>query len=301
MIYLIALIIINNILFKIFGFNGDFIISVLFACNELLLLLIIKELFEIVFTKIKYKKIVYDDLDKFLYFREILKNYSISELGIIYNKRININTLISLEIISLIKKGSIEINNDDIKILDKENLNYTQKCILDSFKFVGSSELKKIFKNRIKNNLIKKQIFNKLNNEIDYKIIYFIVLIFLFAYAKALETQEIFIFITVMISFLICFFEIFLLIVILSQYSIKIRTKKGQEVYLKLVGLKNYLKEFGKFQEKQLQEIYLWDEYILYAVILNVCKKNKKESLDLFEQISEKIINKSIKIIDYNN
>lgn len=62
--------------------------------------------------------------------------------------------------------------------------------------------------------------------------------------------------------------------------------------------MKNYLKDFNNFDAKQLQEICLWDEYILYSVILDEGKNIKIEALDLYKQISEDIINGNIKIIN---
>ena len=56
-----------------------------------------------------------------------------------------------------------------------------------------------------------------------------------------------------------------------------ILTKEGKEIYLRLNGLKHYLKDFGRLDEKELKEIILWKDYILYAIILDESNKLKKE------------------------
>ena len=77
------------------------------------------------------------------------------------------------------------------------------------------------------------------------------------------------------------------------RFSLKeaslVKTEKGKEIYLKLKGLKNYLKDFGNFNDKSLKEISLWNEYILYAIILN-------ESSSLSVEAKEEL-NKLISII----
>ena len=48
----------------------------------------------------------------------------------------------------------------------------------------------------------------------------------------------------------------------------KNRTKKGQMEYSKWLAHKRFLKDFGKFNEKDLPEIILWDKYFVTAVVL---------------------------------
>lgn len=295
---LIILISINCIVFEILGFNNVFILSLLLACNEILIGIIIKEIKETIILKKKYQKINYACLDKFVYFRELLKEYSISELGIIYNNKIDINTLISLEIVNLINKGKIKIDNNSVIILNRENLNFIQTYLLDAFKFIDLPSFKNEFKKNLKSDLSRKQIFKTLNNEVNFIAIFVCVILFLFVFAETLSMGGFFV-VLGSLSFVLFLLELWVLMVVFSQYSINMKTKKGQEIYLKLVGLKKYLKDFNNFDEKQLKEISLWEEYILYAVILNEGKKIKKDNLKLFIQISQKAKDGSIKVIDY--
>ena len=55
------------------------------------------------------------------------------------------------------------------------------------------------------------------------------------------------------------------------------RTKNGNELYLKWNALKNFMKDFGSFEEKELPEIGLWEKYLVYAHIFGIAEKLRKE------------------------
>lgn len=65
----------------------------------------------------------------------------------------------------------------------------------------------------------------------------------------------------------------------------KNRTKKGRLEYSKWLAHKRYLKEFGRFEAKDLPEIILWDRYFVTAVILGCA-----------DQVLEKM---KISVVDY--
>lgn len=76
---------------------------------------------------------------------------------------------------------------------------------------------------------------------------------------------------------------------IFNKESTIIKTSIGKDIYLKLNGLKNYIKDFGNFDDRCLKEIVLWEDYILYAITLN-------ESKTLSKQVKEEL-NKLIHIV----
>ena len=51
------------------------------------------------------------------------------------------------------------------------------------------------------------------------------------------------------------------------------RSKEGEELYKKWEGLKNFLDDFGKFENKELPEINLWEKYLVYATLFGNAKK----------------------------
>ena len=54
------------------------------------------------------------------------------------------------------------------------------------------------------------------------------------------------------------------------------RTKKGNEEYYKWKGLKNFLSDFGRLNEKELPEIKLWEKYLVYATMFGLATKVQK-------------------------
>ena len=77
----------------------------------------------------------------------------------------------------------------------------------------------------------------------------------------------------------------FITILTFSKEFTRIKTDKGKEIYLKLNGLKNYINNFGNFDDKELKEIALWDEYILYAMILDESKNLSKQALEELKKL----------------
>ena len=89
------------------------------------------------------------------------------------------------------------------------------------------------------------------------------------------------------ILFLIFWLQNTIIFSILKIDASVIKTEKGKEIYLKLNGLKNYLEDFGNFDNKQLKEIVLWEEYILYAIILDASKSLTEESKKEYQNLLE--------------
>lgn len=51
------------------------------------------------------------------------------------------------------------------------------------------------------------------------------------------------------------------------------RTVNGNDEYAKWNGLKNFIKDFGCFKERDLPEIKLWEKYLVYAHVFGLSKK----------------------------
>ena len=71
----------------------------------------------------------------------------------------------------------------------------------------------------------------------------------------------------------------FILQVILGVYvnKAKKRTEKANDDYHKWKAFKRFLNDFGKFDDKDLPEVSLWKEYLVYAHVLGVSKKLIKD------------------------
>lgn len=54
------------------------------------------------------------------------------------------------------------------------------------------------------------------------------------------------------------------------------RTVYGNDEFTKWNAFKNFLNDFGNFEQKELPEIALWEKYLVYAVVLDCAKKLSK-------------------------
>lgn len=72
---------------------------------------------------------------------------------------------------------------------------------------------------------------------------------------------------------------LYILCVILSicfipiLFTQKKRTEKGALEYKKWKALKNFLNDFGKFTDKEVNEVTLWEKYLVYATLFGCSKK----------------------------
>ena len=55
------------------------------------------------------------------------------------------------------------------------------------------------------------------------------------------------------------------------------KTKNGNDLYRKWNSLKNFMKDFGNFKEKELPEIALWEKYLVYAHVFGLAEELRKQ------------------------
>lgn len=71
--------------------------------------------------------------------------------------------------------------------------------------------------------------------------------------------------------------------IFIYSLSFKKKSRKGIEDYTKWMAFKKFLEDFGRFDEKELPEISLWEKYLVYAHILgcaDTLEKQMKMRLD---------------------
>lgn len=214
-------------------------------------------------------KINKNDANKFKYYRDILKNYSISELGYLYNKR-NIELIKMAELEYLKSKKFISFDKDKINISNDISNNQVQSYFLSHHNFINDKDMNKYYIREIENSLkvkdcIKKYSFSDNTLTLIIYALTFIIFASIWFYFLKMESEYIKI---ECIFFILFWFISCIAMIFFFRESSLVKTEKGKEIYLKLKGLKNYIKDFGNFDDKSLKEISLWDEYILYAIIL---------------------------------
>lgn len=204
------------------------------------------------------------------YFRELIFNYSAIELGYLntfdfnYKKYI-IATLLTLE---LRKKIIIE---DSIKIIDYniQELNEYEKQV---FKSISNGKVckEKLYFNE---NDIIKELCSKgliIKNKFKLKSVKSNILIILLCFVITLMLNNEFK--TLALLFLLGY-VIYTLFYIYLSNKVYVRTKLGDEINNKLVGLKKYMIDFSNIDKNDKKFINLWEEYLVYAVTFDINKK----------------------------
>ena len=65
----------------------------------------------------------------------------------------------------------------------------------------------------------------------------------------------------------------------------------------RLYGLKLYLDEFSRMNTKEVMEVKLWDEYLMFAYLFGIADKVAKQFKNLYPEVIEQMENANI---DYN-
>lgn len=260
-------------------------------------------------VRIAYKKYSKEKLDKIdfknnSYYRDIISKYSPAVLSYIDDFKLEekdiVATLMSLELKQkLTIKDGIKIINDS-----EENLDENEKYI---FKKLKSNTLKNInmleFEEKVKKdcldyNLLEenKDIKKKIIKKIIFSVcIYILIVVGFFnfpTFYNNIPNKNI------AILFLPVMFILFFIMIILpfstivyikSYYRMNkqnpyIRNKQARNINKKLEGLRNYMKDFSQLSESQYNEIVLWEDYLIYSVILG---QNSKIVKEIMEKINE--------------
>jgi uncharacterized membrane protein len=100
--------------------------------------------------------------------------------------------------------------------------------------------------------------------------------IILFAIHNAIGVQNALMVIVLMVSIFIIIYAI----------AFRRRTVKGNDHYVKWMAFKKFLLDFGRFKEKELPEIALWEKYLVYATALGIADKVIKEMAIKIKEIN---------------
>ena len=251
----------------------------------------------LIYVYIKYDKEYKYNLNS-EYYRELPATYSPATLEYLLKK--NVSTLsFSTILLDLIRRKNVsfEIKETEKKtkdyvltLVNEENISENEKILLNLlFEIIGKN--KKVSMNQIKNyaknessaqtflscfNIWKERAkeeaieekFYEKHNKVRVVGILLALLVGIICYMDI--NAELF-YIVTLLDFLLA---IFALIYFLAFNK---KTKKGTEHYTKWKAFKKFLKDFGRFQEKELPEVKLWGQYLIYAHILGCAKDLEKE------------------------
>lgn len=230
------------------------------------------------------------------YYREFTGDYDVEVVDFLMNKQVTTKAM-SASIMNLIYKKKIEVienpedkNNPTLKLLTRENVSESEKKLISLlFDMVGKKKdsltmkdlekysrrystaekfLKKYdnWKDEVEMAANREDFFEDHTSKKIVSGCYLIIGTFLFIWSIIIDTS-------LLLALIIFFMNISFLIYILS---FKKWTKKGREHYLKWSAFKNFLKDFGSFEDKELPEIKLWEKYLVYATVFGLAKQVQK-------------------------
>lgn len=288
-----------DVIINIFGF---FILAVLISAFMLFGLTI-----PYVGVKIAHKLYTKNRLDKVdfkndKYYRELITKYSVGVLSYVDNFSLDekdiVATLLSLEL-----KKKIKIK-DKIAIIDEkdEDLAANEKYIFNHLK---TSTLNNInmyeFENEIRNDCIQSGLLEttktakqkKIKNIIISCIIY-VGVILLFNSLQALAAnvnmesnliEIIFVIFSVLVFLALIIYPFAIIVSIIAYALMKainpyVRTKGAKELNTKLEGLKKYITDFSLIEEKDKNDIILWEYYLVYSVMFGINTKVVNEVME---------------------
>lgn len=299
-----------NFIQKIYIIFISFIIFLFFILIELFIKFNITIIYFGIIIALKkfYKEKIKFDQDKNIkYYRNLIKNHSIGVLKYVKDFSVDNNTIVGT-ILSLQLKQKIKINNDIIVdnniIIDDLDLNesYVLECLLKKEKIDLN-----LYTNYIIEDCKKQKLLTTKNNYrikikkriklfIDFIIFNFILLIPLLIYLNKNINTSPFMFELLSMIITICCFIIFLLVPIIfyvrtliyktmSALDPFIRNNAGNQLTQNLIGLENFLKDFSKMDEKVKNDLIIWKEYLIYAVIFKQNNKIKSEIYNIAKNI----------------
>ncbi|NLL44235.1 MAG: DUF2207 domain-containing protein [Mollicutes bacterium] len=229
------------------------------------------------------------------YYRDFPKPYGPEIVGYLFRRKITNNDL-SASILNLIAKKEIifeKLEKNDYLLKRntekevRENLSEAEKYLINwLFARIGKDGTVKIkdiqneakrnydgfltsynnWKDMAKEEAIKEDFFESHANVKVLSVLYSILGFCLALFAYLFPTE-------ILLTTLVFLGSIASFIYFLS---ITKRTKKGNEDYRRWLGLKNFLKDFGRFETRDLPHIHLWEKYLVYAVVFGCAKKLAK-------------------------
>lgn len=217
---------------------------------------IIVFLFQIYYGKYKNKQLE-KELNVPEYYREVMHEHSPLEMAYLYHKRIE-KTDVMAHLNYMHRKKMISLENGGIEILEMPT--YEEDIyILNHINTLDSSKSLKDLKKMMRRRAEEDGFLQSLSS--IRTIALFIALFIIYRLFKEL-------------IFIICFllFPIWGLIPMIGVFWNKKDnmnyTKLGYETLLKLRGLKKFLEDFGSMENKTSDDIVLYEDYIVYGIIL---------------------------------
>lgn len=259
--------------------------------------------------KVKKKNLTYNVTVDIPYYRDCIEGLTPYEVSILADLDIEESKDIAATILWYQNKNYIDIKNE--QIICKDNLNLTEKDkyfltylntkdvgYLDAYKNMTFEEL--IQKGYIENNNKKLSIFkNTVIRFLLFFLILCLILINVFFIKDLIVEKIIDIIIICLIAIIIYKRASALLIGYVNRKSKYRRTKLGDEKTEYIHALQNFIHDFSNLKDVAKEQIVLWEDFLVYAIILEENSKIVKEIEDIFkDKHSQNIITTIMNIIN---
>ena len=235
------------------------------------------------------------------YYRDKLRNYSPGILMYCFFDKINFKDYLVATIINLEHNNYITIDNDRIIVLNKENTNlskdeqYIIKCLKDGhFKeIIGNKKTRKTILNLIFDDItnnklyIESHIYKIFNTAVGISIL----LMFIYYMSSLISTNSknfltgmpIIIF---TVSIVIIYAKFQKEINLFTKRKLYLKSSTCIDLCVKMQSLKNFLNDFTDLGNKSIKEVKIWDEYLIYSIVLNIKGNINKEVDKLYNIIT---------------
>jgi len=242
---------------------------------------------KIMYNKYKDGEVTFD------YFRDVVTNYSLGALSCCTGNRINYKDQIISMLLKMDLEQKVELEKDYIIIKDPAKFTWIEKKVVDGINegdILKNRKLKKLIKENNKyefrHSSLSEPKSKNMKKITDFRMYgLFEMLLFIYAYINI-----ILIFGNPGTKILTVYAIIFGIILILNlviyiyihNYNNYFLSKTGYEVKKKLIGLKNYLNDFGSLET--IDSVNVWDYYIIYAILFNQKGKLNAEASKLYRK-----------------
>ena len=296
--YIFLFMFIINLLILMFNINIFVIIFTILFTIALIIMFYSKRISDLFSKKLIDKKTKNSIKEDIVFYREIIQEYSIGELSFIDGYDINYPNDVIAILLKLQLNKVITINDNNIIINKKNNykLKESEKYVLDSIKdgkVVLSNDMfltEIISTESQSDNLLKFVEFKDSKGLFILALIIIGFLVFGFVSSTVFNIDSIYFNYFLVGVFFIVFIIVVVGIAYLSngdRYSWRL-TNNGKKILIKLQGLKNYLSEFTNINKRKIEELFIWDDYLIYSVMFGINKDIIKKYSSLII-IQEKI------------
>lgn len=217
------------------------------------------------------------------YYRELIEKYSIGAIIKCYGKEIDYKDQLVATLLRLSLTNKIKIYNERIEVINEEGLSPSEKMFIKACKGVlvySKSEIKSEIDKDNCNDALQTDLFNKntINKSTTKYYTFGLILWLINWFFDINQIGNGIILLIFIANFILIPFSLFAV----RYKTIIYRTEKGKETQYKLIGLRNFLKDYSNISDRKLEEITIWNEYMIYAIIFDLKGKLDSESYNMY-------------------